>query len=95
MCGPLARTRAQETELPIYRADGALRAVYLPEDGQWTVRFVYCPMSFKLGLYISFLAMMTLLLLAALLAVGPLLSPGDRRQRRAHRAPRIRWCRWG
>ncbi len=43
--------------------DGALRAVYLPEDGQWTVRFVYSPMSFKLGLYISFLAMMTILLL--------------------------------
>ncbi len=52
-----------ERELPIYRADSAFRTVYLPEAGQWTVRFVYSPMSFKLGLYISFLALMTTLLL--------------------------------
>jgi O-antigen/teichoic acid export membrane protein len=37
--------------------------VYLPDDGQWTVRFVYSPMSFRLGLYTSFLSMMTILLL--------------------------------
>ena len=59
----MAATRAQENELPVYRADGALRAVYLAQAGQWTVRFVYSPMSFKLGLYTSFLAAMTLLLL--------------------------------
>ena len=40
-----------------------MRAVYLPKAGQWTVRFTYSPMSFKLGLYTSFLAAMTLLLL--------------------------------
>ena len=50
-------------ELTIYRANGAFRTVYLPDDGQWTVRFVYSPMSFKVGLYVSFLALMTLLLL--------------------------------
>ena len=60
---PFGGDENDETELPIYRANGALRAVYLPDDGQWTVRFAYSPMSFKLGLYISFLAGMTGLLL--------------------------------
>ncbi len=60
---PFGADESQETELTIYRADSAFRAVYLPDDGQWTVRFVYSPMSFKVGLYVSFLAMMTLLML--------------------------------
>lgn len=60
---PFGGDEQSERELPIYRADGAFRTVYLPGDGQWTVRFVYTPMSFKLGLYISFLAGMALLLL--------------------------------
>ncbi|MCC6455334.1 MAG: oligosaccharide flippase family protein [Caldilineaceae bacterium] len=60
---PFGSEESEETELPIYRANGSLRAVYLPEAGQWTVRLVYSPMSFKLGLYTSFLAGMTLLLL--------------------------------
>ena len=60
---PFGGGENDETELKLYRANGALRAVYLPDDGQWTVRFVYSPMSFKLGLYVSFLAAMTLLLL--------------------------------
>ncbi len=60
---PFGGDESQEVELPIYRADGAFRAVYIPEQGQWTVRFTYSPMSFKLGLYVSFLAGMTGLLL--------------------------------
>ena len=60
---PFGGDESQERELAIHRANGAFRAVYLPTDGQWTVRFVYSPMSFKLGLYISFLAAMTLLML--------------------------------
>lgn len=60
---PFGGEESEERELPLYRANGALRAVYLPEAGQWTVRLVYSPMSFKLGLYTSFLAAMTLLLL--------------------------------
>ncbi|MCB9116391.1 MAG: flippase [Caldilineaceae bacterium] len=60
---PFGADESQETELTIYRANSAFRAVYLPDDGQWTVRFVYSPMSFKVGLYVSFLAMMTLLML--------------------------------
>ena len=60
---PFGADENQEQELTLYRANSAFRAVYLPEAGQWTVRFVYTPMSFKLGLYISFLAGMALLLL--------------------------------
>ncbi len=60
---PFGAGENQESELNLYRADGALRTVYIPEAGQWTVRFVYSPMSFKLGLYVSFLAFMALLLL--------------------------------
>ncbi len=59
-----------EQQLPIHRADGAFRAVYLPEAGQWTVRFVYSPRSLLLGLYTSFLAGVTLLLLAGWWAWG-------------------------
>ncbi len=56
---PFGGDENDETELPIERANGAFRAVYLPDPGQWTVRFVYTPMSFKLGLYTSFVALMT------------------------------------
>jgi O-antigen/teichoic acid export membrane protein len=52
-----------EKETPIYRADGNFRAVRLP-PGEHVVRFKYTPMSFKLGLYTSFLAAVVLLLLA-------------------------------
>ncbi len=54
---------ADERELALYRADGNFRAVYL-EPGAYTIRFKYTPMSFKLGLYTSFLAAMSMLLLA-------------------------------
>src|SRR5690606_23704478 len=62
-------------EVPIHRANGALRAVYLPDSGQWTVRLVYSPMSFKLGLYTSFLAGMALLLLAVYWSWGKYYRP--------------------
>ncbi|MEZ4861647.1 MAG: polysaccharide biosynthesis C-terminal domain-containing protein [Caldilineaceae bacterium] len=61
---PFGADENAEQELPIYRADGALRTVYVPQAGQWTVRFVYSPMSFKLGVYGSFLALMATLLLS-------------------------------
>jgi len=51
-----------ERELTIYHADGNFRAVLL-DAGTYTIRFKYAPMSFKLGLYTSFLAAMTLVLL--------------------------------
>ncbi|MGA9348482.1 MAG: oligosaccharide flippase family protein [Anaerolineae bacterium] len=52
----------EEQELEIYRADGNFRAVSLPA-GRWTVRFKYTPMSFKLGLFVSFMAGLMLILL--------------------------------
>ena len=62
--GVNASGESVETQVPIYRADGAFRAVYLDQAGQWTVRFVYSPRSVVLGLYLSFLAAITLLLMA-------------------------------
>ena len=67
-----ASGEAIEKELPVYRADGAFRAVHLPEAGQWTVRFVYSPRSLLIGLYGWFLAGMTLALLAGWWAWGKL-----------------------
>lgn len=49
------RVGESEEELEIYRADGNFRAVYL-EPGEHTIRFKYSPFSFKLGLYVTFLA---------------------------------------
>ncbi len=61
---PFGDSESDEQELRIHRANSAFRAVYLPQSGQWTVRFTYSPMSFKVGLYISFLtAMLSILLL--------------------------------
>jgi O-antigen/teichoic acid export membrane protein len=54
---------AGEQELAIARADGNFRAVFLPE-GAHRVRFKYTPMSFKLGLYGSFMAFVVMVLLA-------------------------------
>ncbi len=59
---PLRSPHAEETQLEIWRADGNFRAVRLPE-GAHRVRFKYAPMSFKLGLYLSFLAGVGALLL--------------------------------
>jgi O-antigen/teichoic acid export membrane protein len=53
----------QERELTIYRADGNFRAVLL-EPGAWSVRFRYSPLSFKLGLFTSFMAAMLLVFVA-------------------------------
>ena len=66
---------SSEVELPLYRANSAFRTVYLPEAGQWTVRFVYTPMSFKLGLYLSFLTFMATLLLCGYWAWGRYYRP--------------------
>ena len=68
--GMTASGESIEEQLPLYRADGAFRAVYLPKAGQWTVRFVYSPRSLLLGVYTSFLAVITLLLLLGWWAWG-------------------------
>jgi O-antigen/teichoic acid export membrane protein len=63
------RAYDNEREVPILRANGAFRAVQL-EAGTHTVRFRYSPMSVRLGFYGSFLAAMTLALLAGAWAWG-------------------------
>jgi len=75
--GITAGGEAVEQQLPIYRADGTFRAVYIPQAGQWTVRFVYSPRSVILGLYGSFLGGVTLILLLGWWAWGRLYR-GDR-----------------
>lgn len=72
---PFGGDESDEVELELLRANSAFRAVYLPGDGQWTVRFVYSPMSFKLGLYVSFLSAMTLLMLLIFWAWGRYYRP--------------------
>jgi O-antigen/teichoic acid export membrane protein len=68
--GVNAQGESIEEQLPIYRADGTFRAVYLPAAGQWTVRFVYSPRSLLVGIYLSFLAVIALLLLLGWWAWG-------------------------
>ncbi len=72
---PFGANENDEQELTIHRANSAFRTVYLPESGQWTVRFTYSPMSFKLGLYVSFLATMLSLLLLLWWAWGRFYRP--------------------
>ncbi|MDE0312980.1 MAG: oligosaccharide flippase family protein [Caldilineaceae bacterium] len=72
---PFGGGENDEQELTIYRANSAFRTVYLPESGQWTVRFTYSPLSFKLGLYITFLATMLSLLLLLWWAWGRFYRP--------------------
>ncbi len=74
--GPPSAVGEQETEVTIHRADGNFRAVYLPA-GRWTVRFKYTPMSFKLGVYVSFLAIVVLLMLLAYWTWGKIYRESD------------------
>lgn len=53
-----------EVEVPVYRANGMLRAVPVP-PGRSTVRLKYFPMSIKIGLYGSFLGGILLILALA------------------------------
>ncbi|TKS58032.1 MAG: hypothetical protein EWM72_03290 [Nitrospira sp.] len=61
------------TPVPIYRADYAFRAIPLSE-GTHLVRFVYHPLSYRLGRWIS---------LGTLLLIGPLLSQSRWSRRRS------------
>lgn len=68
---PPATDSSAEMELTLYRANGNFRAVHLPA-GVWQVRFRYSPRSFQLGLYGSFLAGVSLMLLAGYWSWGKL-----------------------
>ncbi|MGQ9794349.1 MAG: oligosaccharide flippase family protein [Anaerolineae bacterium] len=61
----------QESESTIHLANGNFRAVYL-EAGNWEVRFVYSPLSFKLGAYGSFISAVVILFLIGIWAWGQL-----------------------
>ena len=52
-----------EQELPVLRAYGSLRAVSLSESFTGTVRFVYSPLSVRVGLFFSFLALICAVML--------------------------------
>ena len=54
-----------ETEVTIVRANGNFRAVRL-DAGQHTVRFKYSPWSFKLGAFISFMALVVIVFMVGL-----------------------------
>ena len=54
-----------EKQVEIYRVNGNFRGVLL-EPGAWSVRFKYSPDSVKIGAFVSFIAGMTALFLAAL-----------------------------
>ncbi len=60
---PLGTDEGQESLIPVQRVNGIFQGVLLPE-GNWTVRLVYSPPSFQVGLFGSAisLAMMTLML---------------------------------
>ncbi len=60
-------------EQPIYRADFVLRAVSVP-SGVHTVRFVYDPLSWKLGLALSGFGLVALALILIRLRRKPRVS---------------------
>jgi len=64
---PLGHGEEQEKPLTITRVDGNFRAVQL-EPGQWTVRWKYSPLSFKLGVFTTFIAAMILALIMGVFA---------------------------
>lgn len=71
---PAGTTEA--VEVPVYRANGMLRAVPVP-PGRSTVELRYAPMSFKLGLYTSFIGLVVLFLLAVYAAWARFVRIGD------------------
>ncbi len=65
------RAHLDSVSVPIYRANGFTRAVYLPE-GEHAIEFDYQPDSLKYGVRVALVALAALLVLA-LLAFGPAL----------------------
>ncbi len=73
---PAGTGREVEQEVPIHRVDGNFRGVVVPA-GEHVVRFRYTPMSFKLGLFTSFVAWVSLFLVAAGWVWGRLYQEAD------------------
>jgi O-antigen/teichoic acid export membrane protein len=57
---------ASETLLDVRLVDGQFIGVALPEAGAFTVRVVYSPQSFQIGLFTSFIALIILMLIGGL-----------------------------
>ncbi|HTD76484.1 MAG TPA: hypothetical protein VK898_02530, partial [Chloroflexota bacterium] len=75
-------------EPAIYRAYGAFRAVHLPSAGTWTVWFTYEPTSFRAGLLVSGLSVVTLALAGGFFLRRPRRSSNDGCRRRRGQAGR-------
>ncbi|HKZ70660.1 MAG TPA: oligosaccharide flippase family protein, partial [Anaerolineales bacterium] len=59
---PVGASAEEETEIPLYRANGNFRAVQLaPADTGWTIRFKYSPDSVKVGGFTSAIALLTII----------------------------------
>jgi O-antigen/teichoic acid export membrane protein len=58
---PVGAGDEQETEVPLYRANGNFRAVQLdPTESGWMIRFKYSPNSVKVGGFASAIALLTI-----------------------------------
>ncbi len=73
----------EEREVPVWRANGAFRAVEVPA-GEWVVRWRYSPNSVKVGFFASFLGAVLLVLGAAYWMWGRIYQeqPGEHAVRR-------------
>ncbi|HVU15069.1 MAG TPA: flippase, partial [Phototrophicaceae bacterium] len=53
---PQGGTQDQEIQTSVTQVQGDLQGIALPEEGNWTVRLVYSPQSFQVGLFTSFIS---------------------------------------
>ncbi len=53
---PQGGTQDQEIQTSVTQVQGDLQGVLLPEKGNWTVRLVYSPQSFQVGMFTSFIS---------------------------------------
>ena len=59
---PLDTDEAAETQVELTPYGGYFQGIVLPGAGNWTVRLVYSPASFQIGLFASFIAAILILL---------------------------------
>lgn len=59
---PLGGEESEETPLEVYDSGSNLQGIYLPGAGSYTVRLVYSPGSFQVGLFASFIGVILILL---------------------------------
>ena len=74
---PQGATENQEVELILGDAPVFGRQMALPDAGAWTVRMVYSPASFQIGLFISFIAAVLTILLSGVWLWQRVLGSGE------------------